>query len=323
MDLFKEDFRAETHGQFMEGYHRYTVNLVVYIMLGINVRRNMENNWQKELTRAARLARRQVKRCAEQLLRSEQELREALAWEDKHHEALLLQSNLYQYRPGTEKITVQDWLKEGAERDIELEKRTPIEEQLKKRFKNAKKLQRAVPHLEKRVAESVARLDNAEKYAAMLESVEDEEAWNVIKSSIAPQKNPFSKNSAPPTRLPYRTFVSESGIEIWVGRTAADNEVLTLKLARGNDWWAHAAGVPGSHIVVRSDTPDEKTLQEALQLALHYSKLSKGGEGEVILTQRKYVSKGPGGHKPGTVSVSKHKTYYIRLDRNRTFRPVS
>src|SRR6185369_2401014 len=54
-----------------------------------------------------------------------------------------------------------------------------------------------------------------------------------------------------------RRFVSPDGMVILVGRTAADNDLLTFKLAAPRDFWLHVATDSGSHVVVRN--PDNLT----------------------------------------------------------------
>ncbi len=62
-----------------------------------------------------------------------------------------------------------------------------------------------------------------------------------------------------------------------VGKAAEDNDELTLnpKYRDGNDWWMHASGCPGSHVVIRSngnDVPDHDVVQDAAALAARQSK---------------------------------------------------
>ncbi len=81
-------------------------------------------------------------------------------------------------------------------------------------------------------------------------------------------------NKKNPKHIPYKTFVSRTGRAIWVGRSSSDNDVLTFRLARGNDLWFHAAGISGSHVVVRlgrDESPDQETLLDAATLAAHFS----------------------------------------------------
>ena len=102
------------------------------------------------------------------------------------------------------------------------------------------------------------------------------------------------KGQANPQSKQYRTFESFDGLSIFVGKSARDNDFLTLKVAKPHDVWLHARGCPGSHVIIRlekaTDVPHE-TLRDAATLALFYSDLKKSGKGEVIHTFRKFVKK--------------------------------
>ena len=112
------------------------------------------------------------------------------------------------------------------------------------------------------------------------------------------------------TRLPYKVYESDGGAEIRVGRTAADNDELSTDPTHrdGDDWWLHAAGCPGSHVVVRADTvaaaelPRDVELDAAV-LAAKYSKAALGGNVKVNLCRARQVSK-PSGAKAGLVQLS-------------------
>ena len=119
------------------------------------------------------------------------------------------------------------------------------------------------------------------------------------------------KQKAPLTpRLPYAVYSSEEGIEIRVGRTASDNDELSCnpELRDGDDWWMHASGCPGSHVVVRyhgSDllTAHRQTVIDAALLAAVNSKKKNDRKVPVSLTRCKCVSK-PRGAKPGLVYLN-------------------
>lgn len=120
---------------------------------------------------------------------------------------------------------------------------------------------------------------------------------------------------APPVpagqRLPYWKFASEAGTEIRVGRSAPDNDLLSLQHRDGSDWWLHAQGSAGSHVVVRDADPDRDTVTDAACLAALYSKaVPKAPEGslpkakaKVSLVQARQVSK-PQNAKAGLVRLS-------------------
>ena len=113
------------------------------------------------------------------------------------------------------------------------------------------------------------------------------------------------KNSAP--RMPYWTFVSVDGIDIRVGRTSSDNDRVSCdpECRDSRDWWMHAAGCPGSHVVIRytgEDLPKE-TMIDAAVLAAANSKANQVGRAPVSLVRCRQVSK-PKGAKPGLVQLS-------------------
>lgn len=104
----------------------------------------------------------------------------------------------------------------------------------------------------------------------------------------------------------YRTFVLD-GFEILVGRSARDNDRLTLRVAEPQDVWLHAAGYAGSHVVVRNpeglDPLPKPVLEAAAQLAAFHSKARHArGKVEVHVCRAADVRK-PSGYPPGMVQL--------------------
>jgi predicted ribosome quality control (RQC) complex YloA/Tae2 family protein len=105
-----------------------------------------------------------------------------------------------------------------------------------------------------------------------------------------------------------RRFVSPDGFVVLVGRTGADNDVLTLRLASPDDVWLHVAGASGSHVVIRN--PDRlprlprDTLQFAAALAARFSKARKAGRVTVHVTRCADVEK-PRGFPAGKVVLKR------------------
>ncbi|MEM7205018.1 MAG: NFACT RNA binding domain-containing protein [Planctomycetota bacterium] len=105
----------------------------------------------------------------------------------------------------------------------------------------------------------------------------------------------------------------EGGWTVLVGRTERDNDRLSVKLARPNDWWFHVRGHPGSHTVLRvaGDEPDRAVLEQAAALAAWHSRLREGGTVAVSATRARFVTK-PRGAKPGTVQIRKEQVLKVR-----------
>lgn len=111
-----------------------------------------------------------------------------------------------------------------------------------------------------------------------------------------------------------RRFTSPDGWTVLVGRTAADNDVLSVKLAGPQDFWFHVAGQPGSHVVVRNpdkaDRLPRETERFAAGLAAGYSSARRGGRVAVHAARGEDVSK-PRGLAPGKVALRRYRTLRV------------
>ena len=83
-------------------------------------------------------------------------------------------------------------------------------------------------------------------------------------------------------------YISSDGFDMYVGKNNYQNDELTFKLATGNDWWFHAKGMPGSHVIVKTDN------------AGYYSKGKNADKVEIDYLQKKNVKK-PNGAAAGFV----------------------
>jgi len=112
----------------------------------------------------------------------------------------------------------------------------------------------------------------------------------------------------------FLTYRLEGGWEVLAGRTAADNDELSLRVARQDDWWFHAHAAAGSHVILRAREdaePDRDTLRAAAAIAAYHSKARAGGIVPVSCTRARFVTK-PRGAKAGTVEIRKETTIKVR-----------
>ena len=104
------------------------------------------------------------------------------------------------------------------------------------------------------------------------------------------------------------------GWKVLVGRTDADNDYLSLRLARPDDWWFHVRGMPGSHVILQAapgGDPDRQTLKRAAAIAAYHSKARQAGVVAVSCTRARYVTK-PHGVPVGTVQIRKEMVLKVR-----------
>ncbi len=119
------------------------------------------------------------------------------------------------------------------------------------------------------------------------------------------------KTPTPPAAWRYEL---PGGWTVLAGRTDADNDRLSLKVARANDYWFHVRGMPGSHVVLQVGElgePDRATLEAAAAVAAYHSKARGGGTVGVTCTLARNVTK-PRGAKPGAVEVRRERVLKVR-----------
>ena len=110
----------------------------------------------------------------------------------------------------------------------------------------------------------------------------------------------------------FRRFVTAGGLVILVGRSAAENDRLSFRVARSDDFWFHAADVTGSHVLLlwgKKDEPPEADLHQAAAVAAWYSQGRKSPRAEVHGTRAKFVRKVKG--VPGRASLAKARTFRV------------
>lgn len=270
------------------------------------------------LIRLKALLKRRLKSSKKYLLAVQEKLTDALSWQKQHHEAELLQANLYLLKRGAKEIEISDWEKEGALVTLTLDPKLLPQEEVSARFKKSKKLRLGIEPLKNQLEKAAREQTRLADMLNSLEGIQNEEELEVLKTRFSlpiPQQKPSKKIPKEPSK-PYLEFFSASGIPIWVGKNAKGNDQLTFHLANGNDTWLHAAGFSGSHVVIRSSKEiDEEALKDALQLALQFSKAKNEGQAEVCLTKRKFVSRL--GKAAGKVQVSQQKVFFVKADPQR------
>ena len=125
-------------------------------------------------------------------------------------------------------------------------------------------------------------------------------------------KRKFSKQKVKINSKPFH-YISSDGYHMYVGKNNIQNEELTFHFANGNDWWFHAKGCPGSHVIVKTngDELPDSTFEEAGKLAAYYSKNRGNEKVEIDYIEKKHVKK-PNGGKPGFVVY--YTNYSLMID---------
>lgn len=215
----------------------------------------------------------------------------------------LLHTYGYSARPGAKSITVTNYYTD-EELTIPLDPDLTALENAARYFDKYGKLKRTFEALSEFVKETKEEIAHLESVMNALDIAEKEEDLVQIKEELIQSgyiRYKGSRKKVKVTSKPFH-FVSSDGFHMYVGRNNIQNEEITFQLAQGNDWWFHAKGVPGSHVVVKNggkEMPD-RTFEEAGRLAAHFSKAKDQDKIEIDYIEKKHVKK-PAGGKPGFV----------------------
>lgn len=171
-------------------------------------------------------------------------------------------------------------------------------------FEKYNKKKRTFETLSLLIEETKKEILYLESVSASLDLASEEEDLIQIKEELIQagyikRKTSRRKTSRSSSPLHYLTG---DGYHIYVGKNNLQNEELTFSFAEGNDWWFHAKGVPGSHVILKSKQkePPTSAFEDAGRLAAYYSKSRGNDKVEIDYVQRKHVKK-PKGGKPGFV----------------------
>jgi len=189
---------------------------------------------------------------------------------------------------------------------IPLDPTIPVMDNAKKYFDKYAKLKRTFEALSTLTEEVKSEIIYLESISTALDIAKTEADLSEIKSELIQtgyiKSHGPSQKKAKEASKPYH-YVSSDGYDMYVGKNNLQNDYITFQLATGGDWWFHAKGVPGSHVLVRTngetDMPDT-TFEEAGRLAAHYSKNRGQDKVEIDYIQKKHVKK-PASSKPGFV----------------------
>ena len=178
---------------------------------------------------------------------------------------------------------------------------------------NLERLYQSVRKTKLRTSDHAARLAQTETDIGKLEDLIEAGVEDLLRKFLEEQGERFSQEAGvAAVHLPYRTFTSPSGLAILVGRNARDNDTLSFKISNKQDWWFHARGVTGSHVILQTGKlePQHRDLMMAAQLAARFSDAKHSGVVAVSYCQRKYISK-PRGSAPGAVRVLREEVLTV------------
>ena len=237
----------------------------------------------------------------------------------------ILTANFPKLKKGMKEVEVLDY-RQDPPRPVLI----PLEESLEpagnvqRYFKRYKKAKRGMEMAAERMRETEREGAYLESVLFQVQEAEDTEELENIRRELeeerilpAPKKRKTAKEKREPA-VPVRRLRSSDGLDIFCGKHNVGNDTLLRKIAKGNDLWFHAQGLPGSHVVLRVEgkPPRFESILEAATIAAYYSGGRGAGRTAVDYTEVKNLRK-PKGARPGMVTYFHQKTVFVEPDREK------
>ena len=222
----------------------------------------------------------------------------------------------YNLEEGAKKLTCLNYY-DNKEITIPLDETRTPQENAQHYFEKYNKLKRTWEASVKLTEETKGEIEHLESISTALDIARSEEDLVQIKEELTEYgyiRRHYTGKRVKITSRPFH-YVSSDGYDIYVGKNNFQNEDLTFKTAVGNDWWFHAKGCPGSHVIVKTNGEElpDRTFEEAARLAAYYSKNRGAEKAEVDYVERKFVKK-VAGARPGFVIYHTNYSMLVPTD---------
>ena len=188
---------------------------------------------------------------------------------------------------------------DNTEITIPLDPTLSAQENAVRYFDKYNKQKRTFEATSRQLEQTEAEIEHLESISTFLDIARKEEDLAQIKEELTEYgyiKRHFSggKRQKKAVSRPFH-YLSSDGFHIYVGKNNYQNEELTFKLASGNDWWFHAKGIPGSHVIVKTEGKElpDRVFEEAGALAAYYSRGRGQDKVEIDYIQKKNLKKVP------------------------------
>ncbi|SFE40287.1 Rqc2 family fibronectin-binding protein [Alteribacillus iranensis] len=274
-----------------------------------DLERFLRNEWEKNKKKIKKL---------------EQSVQKATKADDFQKYGELLTANLHMIQGGEKEIEVIDYYdEEGGTLTIPLDPEKSPSENAQHFFRRYNKLKTSYSKGKEQIEETKQEMAYLEQLIQQLESASTQDIGE-IREELAdqgyikkrPQKDGRKRKPGKPSLEKYK---SSEGVDILVGKNNKQNEFLTNRVAHKEDTWLHTKDIPGSHVVIRSDSYNEETLLEAGNIAAFFSKAKSSASVPVDYTKVKHVHK-PNGAKPGFVTYEQQSTIFVTPDEDLVLR---
>lgn len=254
-----------------------------------------------------------IKKNKNKLIKLQNTLKNADNADDFKIKGEILTTYLYKIKNGMSTVNLTNFYDNDKSITIELSNQLTPSQNAQKYFKKYNKLKNSIDFVNEQVVKTKQEIVFLENIDTQIQLAKPDDL-NAIDEELVREgyiKKNFKRKQK--VRIKFNKpeeYTSSSDIKILVGKNDQQNDALTFNRINRNYYWAHAKDIPGSHVVIAHENPDDETILEAAQLAAYYSKNRNSDKVPVNVVPIKKIKK-PNGSKPGYVIYTGQKTILV------------
>lgn len=231
----------------------------------------------------------------------------------------LLNANLYRLKKGETKAVLEDFYQESCPTvEIPLDARLSPAENAQRYYASYRRADTAERILTEQLATAKSDYAYIDSVLDLLLRAESADELSALREELAENgylRREPRKKGGKQAALPPLSYHSSDGLLILQGRTNLQNDRLTMREAKKDDYWFHTQNIPGSHVILvtQGQEPSPKSLEEAAVIAASGSKARHSALVPVDYTRVRNVRK-PNGARPGFVLYVNYQTATVTPD---------
>jgi|GEM_PF-228338 len=226
-----------------------------------------------------------------------------------------IMAQLHRVEPGLTWVKVENPYNPEEVLAVQLDPSGSAAENAERYYRKYKKARSSTELVQRELAETTEALQRTRANRQQVDALEDPAQLETLIAGAGRRPKPREAARSAPPGLQFQS----GNLQLYLGRTALENDELLRRYVRGNDLWMHVRERAGAYVFVKvpkgKSVPLE-TLLDAGNLALLYSKAKAAGRALVQYTQVKNLRRTKDGPR-GRVIPYHEKTIHIVLDQER------
>jgi len=226
----------------------------------------------------------------------------------------LLLVNIGKIKIGMDSIEVENIYRSNEIIKIKLSPKLPPKKNIDHYFDKSKSENIGIEKSKELFEQAKTKFNELKANEKLLKSINDlKELKGIMKKMKIKDKDYIE--SKEDIKLKFKHYIIDDKYHVYIGKDSKNNDLLTSRFAKQNDYWFHARSVSGSHVVLRVENTKEaipkSVLKKVAALAAYHSKAKTAGVVPVAYTYKKYVIKKKG-YPVGTVHLLREDVLLVK-----------